>query len=107
MVITGRAVIVDRRSRAPHRSASALVNRVGAGGRCAAGHADRQVARRSPVEHQLERGGDTAVRAGDEATTSLRLTNRSRRRFRGTVRDAWPPSAPTDPRAHAVADRCR
>ncbi len=53
-----------------------------------------------PTAVEVERSGDTSVRAGDEASFTLRLTNRSRRRLVGRVRDAWPPSAPTTPRAH-------
>ncbi len=55
-----------------------------------------------PASITLERSGDTAVRVGDGAAISLRLTNRSRRRFRGTVRDAWPPSSTAGPRTHAT-----
>ncbi|MEO8108068.1 MAG: DUF58 domain-containing protein [Actinomycetes bacterium] len=55
-----------------------------------------------PSKIALERGGDTAVRVGDAATVSLRLTNRSQRQFIGTVRDAWPPSSPTAPRTHGA-----
>lgn len=56
----------------------------------------------SPSRIAVERDGDSAVRVGDQATLRLRLTNRSARRFTGTVRDAWPPSSPTTPRAHVV-----
>ncbi len=59
----------------------------------------------APSAIEVERSGDTAVRAGDEASFSIRLTNRSRRRFGGTVRDAWPPSAPTTPRSHDIQIR--
>ena len=42
---------------------------------------------------RLTRDGDTAVRLGETATVRLRLANPGRRRLRGTVRDAWVPSA--------------
>lgn len=57
----------------------------------------------APSAIALERDGDSAVRVGEEATINLRLTNRSTHRFTGSVRDAWPPSSPTAPRAHTVA----
>lgn len=41
----------------------------------------------------VERTGDTAVRLGEQATVVLQVRNTGRRRFRGVVRDAWPPSA--------------
>jgi uncharacterized protein (DUF58 family) len=63
----------------------------------------------SPAAVELERLGDTTVRSGEPAHLVLRLTNRSGRRFGGSVRDAWPPSAPTTPRHHdltiAAGDR--
>jgi uncharacterized protein (DUF58 family) len=49
----------------------------------------------------LRRDGDTAVRLGERATVSLAIANRSGRRVRGRLRDAWPPSA------GAVEDRHR
>lgn len=57
----------------------------------------------SPGDIEVERQGDTTVRVGETAALTLRLTNRSRRRFAGSVRDAWPPSAPTSPRRHDVS----
>jgi uncharacterized protein (DUF58 family) len=39
------------------------------------------------------RAGDAAVRLGGSATVSLAVGNPGRRRVRGQVRDAWPPSA--------------
>lgn len=57
----------------------------------------------APSTLTLERDGDSAVRVGEEASVGLRLTNRSARRFSGAVRDAWPPSSPTSPRAATVA----
>ena len=39
------------------------------------------------------RSGDVSVRLGEPALVVLRVSNPGRRRVRGTVRDAWPPSA--------------
>jgi uncharacterized protein (DUF58 family) len=39
------------------------------------------------------RDGDTSVRLGQTATVSLTVQNEGRRRLRGRMRDAWPPSA--------------
>lgn len=50
----------------------------------------------------LERGGDTAVRLGSTALVTLTVSNRSTRRVRGRLRDAWPPSAGTLETRHAV-----
>ena len=41
----------------------------------------------------VHREGDTSVRLGERATVRLVVRNTGRRRFRGVVRDAWPPSA--------------
>ncbi|MGW3689705.1 DUF58 domain-containing protein [Streptomyces sp. NPDC005125] len=42
---------------------------------------------------QFTRSGDTTVRLGDGAEVQLTVTNRSRRRLRAHLRDAWPPSS--------------
>ena len=42
---------------------------------------------------EFTRSGDTSVRLGDEAEVQLTVTNRSRRRLRAKLRDAWPPSS--------------
>jgi uncharacterized protein (DUF58 family) len=54
----------------------------------------------APKDLDIQRSGDTAVRVGDPAALTLQLTNRSGRAFSGSVRDAWPPSAPTSPHHH-------
>lgn len=46
---------------------------------------------------QFTRSGDTSVRLGDGADVQLTLTNRSRRRLRARLRDAWPPSSTQTP----------
>ncbi|MFE3458792.1 DUF58 domain-containing protein [Nocardiopsis aegyptia] len=57
----------------------------------------------SPRALRLSREGDTSLRLGDSATVSVTLTNPSRRRLRGSVRDAWPPSAHASPRSRVLA----
>ncbi|OKJ23425.1 hypothetical protein AMK21_00005 [Streptomyces sp. CB00316] len=42
---------------------------------------------------RFTRSGDTSVRLGDAADVQLTVTNRSRRRLRAQIRDAWPPSS--------------
>ncbi|MFV2197490.1 DUF58 domain-containing protein [Nocardiopsis sp. LOL_012] len=56
----------------------------------------------SPKGMALSREGDTALRLGEEATVHLTLSNPTGRRLRGTVRDAWPPSAHAGPRTAPV-----
>jgi uncharacterized protein (DUF58 family) len=51
---------------------------------------------------QFGRDGDTTARLGQSADTVLTVTNRSRRTFKGQIRDAWAPSARAQPRAHDV-----
>ena len=46
-----------------------------------------------PARVQARRGGDTSIRLGEQAETTLLLTNQGGRRIRGTVRNAWIPSA--------------
>src|SRR5690348_10212765 len=47
---------------------------------------------------EVTRAGDTACRLGTSAEVRLILTNRTRRRLRGVLRDAWAPSAGASPR---------
>ncbi len=42
---------------------------------------------------RLSRSGDTAVRLGEPADVTLRISNPGTRRVRAVLRDAWPPSA--------------
>jgi len=51
---------------------------------------------------RLDRSGDVAVRLGETATVSLRVGVVSGRRLRGSVRDAWPPSAGVVQQRHAL-----
>lgn len=49
------------------------------------------------------RSPDSTVRLGQEVDAVLTIHNDGRRRFRGQIRDAWPPSARAQPRVHPVA----
>ena len=51
---------------------------------------------------QFTRSGDTAARLGQVVRAELTIENAGRRRFRGQVRDAWPPSARASPRTHSL-----
>ena len=51
---------------------------------------------------QFTRSGDTAARLGQVVGAELTIENAGRRRFRGQVRDAWPPSARASPRTHSL-----
>lgn len=56
----------------------------------------------SPRRLRFDRSGDTAARLGQPAAAVLVVENLSRRRLRGVIRDAWPPSGRACPRAHKV-----
>jgi uncharacterized protein (DUF58 family) len=57
----------------------------------------------SPRALQFDRDGATQARLGQSADVVLLVTNGSGRRFTGQIRDAWPPSARAEPRAHKIA----
>ncbi|MFD6098026.1 DUF58 domain-containing protein [Nocardiopsis flavescens] len=57
----------------------------------------------SPGGMRLTRAGDTSLRLGDTATVEVSVANPTRRRLRGTVRDAWPPSAHAEPRVRPLS----
>jgi uncharacterized protein (DUF58 family) len=56
----------------------------------------------SPSALQYTRLPNGSVRLGESVHLGLLIHNGGRRRFRGQVRDAWPPSAQAEPRTHAV-----
>jgi uncharacterized protein (DUF58 family) len=56
----------------------------------------------SPRRLEVTRSGDGAARLGQTAESVLRVRNPGRRRLRGRLRDAWPPSAHGEPRTHPV-----
>ena len=51
---------------------------------------------------QVRRDGDAAVRLGEPATVRVAVVNPGRRRLRGRLRDAWPPSAGAATQRHRV-----
>lgn len=59
----------------------------------------------SPRALGLTRAGDTSARLGQPVDAVLRVHNAGARRFRGALRDAWPPSACAEPRAHTLGVR--
>ncbi|OMC55120.1 hypothetical protein A5747_15010 [Mycobacterium sp. IS-836] len=56
----------------------------------------------SPGGLRFTRSPDSSARLGQQVDASLDIYNDGRRRFRGQLRDAWPPSARAEPRIHAV-----
>ncbi|MDD4868824.1 MAG: DUF58 domain-containing protein, partial [Mycobacterium sp.] len=48
------------------------------------------------------RSPDGSARLAQQAELGLLIRNDGRRRFRGQIRDAWPPSAHAEPRCHRV-----
>ncbi|MCV7223973.1 DUF58 domain-containing protein [Mycolicibacterium elephantis] len=56
----------------------------------------------SPRRLRFERSGDTAARLGQPVAAVLVVENLGRRRLRGVIRDAWPPSGRARPRTHTV-----
>jgi uncharacterized protein (DUF58 family) len=48
------------------------------------------------------RSPDSSARLGQQVEAGLQIYNDGRCRFRGLIRDAWPPSARAEPRIHAV-----
>ncbi|CAJ1578953.1 DUF58 domain-containing protein [[Mycobacterium] wendilense] len=56
----------------------------------------------SPRALTLTRGGDNSARLGEPVHVGLQIHNHGARRFRGWVRDAWPPSARAEPTRTAV-----
>jgi uncharacterized protein (DUF58 family) len=51
---------------------------------------------------RYSRSPDSSARLGQQVDAGLQVYNDGRRRFRGQIRDAWPPSARAEPRIHAV-----
>ncbi|OBI11313.1 hypothetical protein A5714_16700 [Mycobacterium sp. E2462] len=56
----------------------------------------------SPRGLRYTRSPDRSARLGQDADSQLLIHNGGRRRLRGQIRDAWPPSARADPRNHLV-----
>lgn len=51
---------------------------------------------------RMARAGDVSTLLGETATVRLGITNPGRRRVRGLLRDAWPPSAGPTPRRASI-----
>ena len=51
---------------------------------------------------QVARSGDRATRLGEPARVTVTVRNSGSRRLRGTLRDAWPPSAGARGNVHRV-----
>lgn len=56
----------------------------------------------SPRRLRYVRSPDSSARLGQPVDVDLLIHNDGPRRFRGLIRDAWPPSARAEPRIHAV-----
>jgi uncharacterized protein (DUF58 family) len=56
----------------------------------------------SPRRLRYTRSPDTSARLAQQVNAGLLIHNGGRRRFRGQIRDAWPPSARAEPRTHTV-----
>jgi uncharacterized protein (DUF58 family) len=56
----------------------------------------------SPRALDIQRQTDARVRLTETARATLLITNPTRRRLRGIIRDAWEPSAGATPRRHTV-----
>ncbi|CAM2874328.1 DUF58 domain-containing protein [Mycobacterium intermedium] len=57
----------------------------------------------SPRKLRFARSPDSSARLGQPAHSDLTIHNDGRRRFRGQVHDAWPPSARAQPRVHPLS----
>lgn len=57
----------------------------------------------SPRRLRFARSPDTSARLGQPVTARLFIQNDGRRRFRGRLRDAWPPSARAEPRTQPLS----
>lgn len=56
----------------------------------------------SPRRLRCVRSPDVSARLGQDVEEELSIHNDGGRRFRGQIRDAWPPSAGAEPRIHTV-----
>jgi uncharacterized protein (DUF58 family) len=56
-----------------------------------------------PDSLRFGRSGPVSARLGQTTATVLHLRNDGRRRLRGVLRDAWPPSAVAQPRTHRIS----
>ncbi len=56
-----------------------------------------------PAALALERSADPRIRLGDDAVTTLTVTNPGHRRYNGIVRDAWQPTAGAQENRHRIS----
>ena len=55
-----------------------------------------------PAALRCRRSGPSSARLGEPVDSVLHLRNGGRRRVRGVLRDAWPPSAAAQPRTRDI-----
>lgn len=103
MVLTGRAAAIALVSVLPIAVAPwpAMVFLALAVGLTLAIFADAALAQ-SPASLVISRSGGAAARLGEPVDTVLTVRNAGNRPMRGSLRDAWPPSALAEPRSHPL-----
>ena len=103
MVLTGRAAAIALVSVLPIAVAPwpAIVFLVLTVGLALAVIADAALAQ-SPASLVISRSGGAAARLGEPVDTVLTVRNAGTGRMRGSLRDAWPPSALAEPRSHPL-----
>ena len=101
MVLTGRTAVIALIAVLPIAVSTwpAMVFLICAAVLTAAVLADLVLAQ-PPTAVEFSRSGPTSGRLGQTVDTVLQVRNRGRRRLRGVLRDAWPPSAAGYPRDH-------
>lgn len=103
MILTRRAALIALIGVVPvtlsHRPATAFA--VSLAGLAVAVAVDIGLAA-DPAALRFTRSGDSSARLGQPVQTTLLVTNDGQRRFRGRIRDAWPPSACAEPRTRPV-----
>lgn len=103
MVLTGRTAVIALIAVLPIAVSTwpAMVFLICAAVLTAAVLADLALAQ-PPTAVEFSRSGPTSARLGQTVDTVLQVRNRGRRRLRGVLRDAWPPSAAGYPRDHRL-----
>lgn len=103
MVLTGRAAAIALVSVLPIAVAPwpAMVFLVLTAGLALAVITDVALAQ-SPASLVIRRRGSASARLGEPVETVLTVRNAGSRRIRGSLRDAWPPSALAEPRSHPL-----
>ena len=103
MVLTGRAAVIALIAVLPIAVSGwpAMVFLICAAALGVAVMADAALAGR-PAAVQVHRVGPVSARLGQTVDSVLHLRNSGRRRLRGVLRDAWPPSAAAQPRVRRL-----